>query len=233
MKKVKFINLGYTDSDFHPFTMNPSYYMLKSYYNYRGQHAGSYVWNDPILSNKRTVNSVVDELILEKNDVVCFSFFIWNHKRTAMTAKQLKQHLPDTVIVAGGPNLNAHNNEDFFDEYPFVDIAVYGDGEHAIVEILDSVYEDRSINENNYYAVNIATPTKIYPHRVFFDQEYNSHSAILDCQDDIIRDVKLLQSENPTVHFRWEIARGCPYACSFCDWSSGLHNKVKRKKIDY
>jgi len=25
----------------------------------------------------------------------------------------------------------------------------------------------------------------------------------------------------------WETTKGCPYACTFCDWSSGLHNKVR------
>lgn len=234
MKKVKFINLGfeYSQTDI-PFTMNPNYYMLKSYYDYRGKHAKNYTWNDPLLLDNTSVNQIVTELVNEQNDVVCFSFFVWNHVRTAMVAKKLKQNLPDTVIVAGGPNLNAHSDKKFFDDHPFIDFVVYGDGEQALVEILDSVYENRPIDENSKYAVNIATPEKVYPHRVFFDKEYNTYSAILHCKDDIIRDVKSIKKYHTDIQFRWEVARGCPYACSFCDWSSGLHHKVKRKKIDW
>lgn len=231
MKKVKFINLGGYG---FVHRINPSYYILKSYYKFRGKNVDQIVWLTPTMSNLATVKSTLDEIDADIPDVLCVSSFVWNHDRTMRIAKTVKERYPETVVVAGGPNLDAHKNENFFIEYPYIDYVVYGDGEQAFVEILDSIVENRSIDPNSKNAVNIVTHSEKFPFKVFNDTEYSSISSVLDCKQEIAEEVEYLRSTGiEKIFFQWERARGCPYTCSFCDWSSGLHNKVKRKKSNW
>jgi hypothetical protein len=39
--------------------------------------------------------------------------------------------------------------------------------------------------------------------------------------------------KNHNMWFPYTLTRGCPYACTFCDWNSGLGNKVSRRKNTY
>ena len=40
-------------------------------------------------------------------------------------------------------------------------------------------------------------------------------------------------SQHTTPWISYTLTRGCPYACTFCDWNSGLGNKVSRRKNTY
>ena len=231
MKKIKFINLGAWATNHR---INPSYYILKSYYKFKGKQSNNIRWLTPIMSGQATVESVLNEIDTNTPDILCVSSFVWNHERTMRIAKTVKEKYPETVVVAGGPNLDAHKNEHFFVEYPYIDYVVYGDGEQAFVEIIDSVVENRNVNPENKNAVNIVTHTQKFPFKVFNDTEYSGISSVLDCKEEIAQEVKYLKSTGiNNIFFQWERARGCPYTCSFCDWSSGLHNKVKRKKSNW
>ena len=233
MKSVKFVNLGLPWATNKGFTLNTSYYILKSYYKFRGKYYINYTWHDPIFSGQISVEEALHEIIAENPTIICLSMFVWNHNRSMSLAKKIRKQLPNTKIIVGGPNLNAHTSNNFFVTHPFIDYVVYGDGEKPFVEILDSIYENRPINENSTHAVNLISPKKKYPHRVFVDVQYESISSILDCKEDITRDVLKLRKTYAKIDVRWERARGCPYGCSFCDWSSGLHHKVKRKKSNW
>lgn len=228
MKKVKFVNLGLYGQFF---TINTNYYNLKSYYNYSGKNQDKVQWLESIISDVISVDEAVDEIVADNPDILCLSFFVWNHERTLLIGCRIKEKFPNIKIVAGGPNLDAHKNPNFFNELPFVDYVAYGDGEQALTEIIDSIVENRHINSGNKNAVNIVTREKIYPHKVFDDKIFFDRSIILESQADILNDIKKMKATTPdrNIIFRYERARGCPYKCSFCDWSQGLHNKVKRR----
>lgn len=231
MKKVKFINLGGWALAHR---INPSYYILKSYYKFRGKNVDQIVWLTPTMSNRATIESTLAEIDADTPDILCISSFVWNHERTMRIAKTVKEKYPKTIVVAGGPNLDAHKNKNFFAEHPYIDYVVYGDGEQAFVEILDSIVENRSIDSSSKNAVNIVTHLEKFPFKVFNDTEYSTRSSVLDCKEEIAEEVEYLRSTGiDNIFFQWERARGCPYTCSFCDWSSGLHNKVKRKKSNW
>jgi hypothetical protein len=41
------------------------------------------------------------------------------------------------------------------------------------------------------------------------------------------------KKKNVPVWLPYTLTRGCPYSCTFCDWNSGLGNKVSRRKNTY
>ena len=225
---LKFVNLGLHVYGFsETFRINPNFYHLKSYYQFRSKNYDKINWLPRTLCPNETVSEIVNTIVKESVDVLCISCFVWNQDRIMMIAEHVKQLLPNIKIVAGGPNLLAHKEENFFEVYPFIDYTVYGDGEQAFVEILDSIVENRTLADTT---VNTVTKEKMYPFKIFDDAEYKTISPILSCKDDIIEDVESLRGKGYRIHFHWERARGCPYTCSFCDWSSGLHHKVKRSE---
>ena len=232
MINLKFVNIGIIvhGSD-KMMRINPNFYHLKSYYEFKGNHFKKVNWLPRILDPWISVNEIVDQVAQENINVLCLSFFSWNHDKTMMVAKIVKRKFPHIKIIAGGPNLWAHKDENFFIEHSFIDYVVYGDGEEAFSEIIDSIVENRQLKDDQ--AVNIVTKEKKYPFRVFKDLNYQNTSAILSCKKDIKEDVEYFYKKELEVVIHWERARGCPYKCSFCDWSSGLHHKVTRSKSDW
>jgi hypothetical protein len=41
------------------------------------------------------------------------------------------------------------------------------------------------------------------------------------------------KKKNISIWLPYTLTRGCPYSCTFCDWNSGLGNKVSRRKNTY
>lgn len=205
--------------------MNPGYYILKSYYKYKSpENYKKLEWLEPHF--KPLFNEDMEEVLKEDIDVLCLSFFIWNFSALSRLAKRFKEIRPDIIIIAGGPQLDAHKRFGFFEEHPYIDYVVYGDGEDAFASILDATFAKTEIPTTS---VNIITKDKKYPHRVFSDKEFWNRSYILDLKEEIEYDVYRILKHCKGIKLDWEIDRGCPYKCSFCDWSSGLHHKVKRR----
>jgi tRNA A37 methylthiotransferase MiaB len=170
-------------------------------------------------------NEDIEDIVNQNIDVLCLSFFIWNVSSLNRLAKRAKEANPNIVIIAGGPQLDAHKRQGFFDDYPYIDYVVYGDGEEPFADILDALFEKRSIVSTS----NLVTKDMTYPHKVFSDKGFWNTSYVLDMKEEIKADLERILKTCKGIKLDWEVDRGCPYACTFCDWSSGLHHKVKRR----
>jgi len=231
--KLKFINLYLSSKYINFISINLNYFMLKSYYRYKNiTNHDRIIWTDQIWQPYYTVNQIVDIVLEEKIDILCLSLFVWNSDFTYQIAKKTKEKNPNIKIIVGGPDVNALSDKDFFKKHHYIDYAVYGDGEEAFAKILDSILDNKPLLNG----VNTVTKEKIYPHKIFFDKEYNKKSSFMSEKSIIkkhVNEVRQNTADNYFLQLRWERARGCPYKCSFCDWSSGLHHKVKRKKSNW
>jgi len=164
--RIKFINLNKYEKDGihrgaiavkHSVTtafLNPSYYMLKTYFNYKSKNKSALTWLDPIQTSIIDSDVIIKEIIDEKTDILCLAFFAWSTDRLFYIISEVKRINPGIIIIAGGPDIDAHKNEKFFTNHPEIDYVVYGDGEEALLEILDSIIEKRDLDENS---VNIVT----------------------------------------------------------------------------
>lgn len=165
-------------------------------------------------------------------DIAFFSCYMWNWEYNKKIAELLKEANPNIKIVFGGPQVtNRPNEEKFFENHPYVDSISLNEGEQTFVTILetfvqklplDDVYEGGRLDE-----LDIPSP---YLTGVFDDimQRYEGTGIVW----------------NGTL----ETNRGCPFACTFCDWGSLTYAKIKKfpmpkvlqeltwmaeKKIDY
>lgn len=181
---------------------------------------GEFVWR------RDHIPDVVD--ILKNHDIVGFSTYVWNRSYNAVLARELKKANPDILILAGGPEYPIEK-PDFFDKYPFIDICAKLEGEKSFKRILEK-FRDGITDFTDIPGLLI-----------------NIDGKILDTGDAVrIDDLDTIPSPYLTGIFdklmkkhpeiRWnatlETNRGCPYACTFCDWGSLTYNKVKKFNLE-
>jgi len=148
----------------------------------------------------------IDQVICELDDpVLCgFSCYMWNEQYCLELARQVKIKFPDCVIIFGGPQSSSQMYA-----HQFIDAIALAEGEESFVKIL------RSILHNN-------TVDALYPADRLQDLDIPS-PYLTGVFDNII-------SANPDAVWAMtlETNRGCPYACTFCDWGGVTYSKIKR-----
>ncbi|MGD9043068.1 MAG: B12-binding domain-containing radical SAM protein [Desulfobacterales bacterium] len=127
------------------------------------------------------------EILLErKPDIVGFTVYCWNLKRSLYFAKQLKETYSPRIIF-GGPEITPDNSS--LAAHP-IDFFVYGEGEALFVKLLQdpAIWEKRSSME---------------PAGAIFKKSPSPY--FLDVLEPEIEDLMLLETQ-----------RGCPYRCGYC-----------------
>lgn len=152
------------------------------------------------------INTVLSRL---ENPTVCgFSCYLWNEQYCLKLARQIKEQWPNCLIIFGGSQVSGamlkHN---------FIDSLVLAEGEEAFVTILKHIISNTS-------------PDKIYNRSRLLDLNIPSPytTGVFD---------KLIE-ENPNTIWAMtlETNRGCPYACTFCDWGGTTYSKVRKFSIN-
>lgn len=160
---------------------------------------------------------------LKDSDIIAFSTYVWNKNYNYALAKKIKEQKPNCIIIFGGPELPI-TKADIFQRYPFIDIVVKGEGEITFKNVLEHIADNLPldpvpgilINKNNV-AVDTGESERI-------DKLEDIPSPYLTgVFDKLIAETKDIEW-NATL----ETNRGCPYACTFCDWGSLTYNKVKK-----
>ena len=228
--KIKFFANCPVTLDQYP--INPAFFYIKHYYDLHGLNP-KVEWLPADLFILDELETVLQKIEKDKPDVVAFSIFLWNETFQNKLAQEIKKRWSNIITVAGGPQLIAHKDLDFFNRHPYFDYVVYGDGELAFQQIID--FKSGHIKNKERF-VNIVEPGIIYTFEQLVDEEYFSSSPILNQQEFIIKHITDLEIRNVSrskMMFGIEFARGCMYNCTFCDWGQNLTKKVKRRRINW
>ena len=191
-------------------------------------------WLIPI-QRKLTESALIDICNKEKPDMLCTSHYIWNHSFLIEQLNNIKLKIPTTTkIVAGGPSIDVNVNKQFFNDYPFIDYAIYGAGESAFANLVDSVLSNKKLLKFN--TSNLGWYDADKKKQIVSEFKYVPQSTVSPylSNKDLFTDMinqEVTQGVNVIVPY--DLTRGCPYACTFCDWNSGLSNKVSRRKNSY
>jgi putative methyltransferase len=182
-------------------------------------------WLDPIWRSAR-VSELLDREDILGIDVLGLSCYTWNWALQCAIATAVKEHNPDCVVVAGGPEPD-YNDPDFFLKYPFIDAVVVKDGEIAFSSMLDSIacgvrdYSDIAglVLPGGADRLPRVTGAPVVP-TVFDYSPYIAQSEFYS---------RFAETHPPSAFDAiMETSRGCPYGCSFCDWGSSTMSKVRR-----
>jgi putative methyltransferase len=206
---------------------------LKTYYDHFGKHPKKFNWVVPNV-NPQNDYEIKKALLKDPPTVFGFSGYIWNINQCYHIAEWVREEFPDCLIVAGGPQPEYKWNTTYFQEHPYIDMVVPYEGEIPFTDILDTIAEGRDDFQNCADLV-LADPsnpfqgwkksTKTVPRKNF---EFPP-SQFIHCQTELEALIQETIDSGNKVAGSWEINRGCPYQCTFCDWGGGTYTKIRRK----
>ena len=176
-------------------------------------------WLDPLFRN-RPLEQMVAGIDFRDVDVLGLSCYEWNWQLNTQIASHAKKINPSINVIAGGPHPD-YKNPKFWDKYPMIDSVVHHDGEKAFASLLKG--------EKN--APGTATRDGIGPLSLLEDFRY---SPWLHNKEWLL-EFKKKHVDHPDTKagvVMWETDRGCPFACSFCDWGSATMQKVRRVPME-
>ena len=124
-----------------------------------------------------TPENIVKNHYKETPHIATFSISMWNEQLSLKIAKILKEKF-NTLIIFGGASC-PHYPVEYFEKYPFIDIAIRAEGEDAFNEVLlrylsdkkdfskitNVAYRDQKSNKCiiNYEHINFTKDLDIYP----------------------------------------------------------------------
>ncbi len=149
-------------------------------------------------TDDKAASYIAQEILKENPDICGFSIFVWNKSILEKAAKILKEN--DVICIAGGPEVTAHP-EDFSD----FDYTVCGQGEAKVPNLIMNI-----LSKNQ-------TPPSAFPLS-------NKKSDLLFSENlESFPSPYLDGTINPSEYegALWELARGCPFKCSYCYESKG------------
>lgn len=159
---------------------------------------------------------------LDTPKVFGISCYSWNWAYSMALGDAVKAAYPNCLLVIGGPQV-PQCSESFFEKYPYIDLIVHGEGEVAFREIL----QEFCAKDPNYTEIRGLT-VRVENNRSFRTQPRERIDDLSILPSPYLSGVfdEILKSPN-----RWNVCqethRGCPYACTFCDWGSSVFTKVR------
>lgn len=165
-----------------------------------------------------SIEAILEELVASQVTAVGFPVYIWNHDRVISLSNQLKQRLPDLIIMAGGPEATA-DPERLLNEAPF-DLVVVGEGELTMAEICQRIFEQQSLVGIAGTASKGAGEMVLLPRPQMPSLDALPSPYLMGLLDRYIDQGMV-----------WQLSRGCPFACEFCYDGMG-DRSVRRYPLD-
>lgn len=200
---------------------NLAIFCLKSYAEKYGAQTASIEIKEYTINHY--VEDILQDLYLEKADVVIFSCYIWNISFVRELAAELKKVSPKLKIWVGGPEVS-YSSEKFLRDNPAVDLVMLGEGEQVFTA-LTARMERGGLTENGE-----DMPTGVtWRTEEGTDQTATTGFApVMDLNrlPFVYEDFRLF--EHKIIYY--ETSRGCPFSCSYC--LSSVDKRVRLRALD-
>lgn len=160
-------------------------------------------------------------------DVLGISLYTWNQRYSLEVARRARALAPGLTIVAGGPSVPRRAAAEFLAHHPWLDAVVLGEGERAFVDIVASVRDQSSL----VAVAGVVTPQSAGPARARLagDAFAGIGSPYLD---GTFEELVARGEIGPIGAAVLETNRGCPFACTFCDWGQATQSKVNELPLE-
>lgn len=235
VREIKKIKILFYHAESRSDWLYPTALQLKTYIDlFYADIADQLQWLIP-LQQKISDKELIEYIEQADVDILCTSHYLWNHSFLIDQLENIKRHLKPTVkIIAGGPSIDVNKNTNFFKQHPYIDYAVYGAGEQAFADIINHLVFEKPLiafNTSNCAWQHHKTGSIVVADYKFVKMV--DVSPFVHNQEMFAAMVANIDKKNASVWLPYTLTRGCPYSCTFCDWNSGLGNKVSRRKNTY
>ncbi len=151
-------------------------------------------------------------------DVIGLSTYPWNAAYSLAAARAIRQSNPTALIIAGGPAVPRRraSAERLLADNPAIDLLVFGEGEVALVNILERHLDGAGFDGITGVGFRQPGGQPCFgppPERIV--DLSRTASPYLDGTFDAL----LRRDRGRFGMALVETNRGCPFSCTFCDWS--------------
>ena len=152
---------------------------------------------------------LIDMIVEKKPDLLGFSLYLWNAKRSLHIAHEIKRKLPNIRIIVGGPEVTLE--ADYILNNKAIDIGCFRDGELTFCEIVKTSL-DKSKDWSKIKGIFYRESGKVHftPQR-----EYLQNLNIIPSPFSL----KYFDLKNYSA-ISYETLRGCPCQCTYCNWAT-------------
>jgi putative methyltransferase len=170
-------------------------------------------------------------LVTEHNiDILCISLYLWNISHSLSMIRNIRSLLQEKVtIIAGGPALDVDNDTSIVEANLDIDYFVYSHGERALLTILQSIVNNAPLNASTVkncvwkdHATNIIQKTPFE----FIKVKSSPFIKNKDLFRYMVVALRECCSDDTDIDLTYASTRGCPFTCTFCDWTKGLSSTV-------
>ncbi len=145
---------------------------------------------------------IIDQIYRRRPPVLLLSCYIWNIEMMMDFAAEYKLIAPETLIVAGGPEVS-YNSRQVLEENPAIDMILSGEGEKPFVQLLEHLEGDRPVEDVHSLTYRCGSSILENP----WEEEIDLAELPFAYMD-------LAQLDHKILYF--ETIRGCPFRCSYC-----------------
>lgn len=189
----------------------------------------------PIVYSSAPKDILAEQYARYGQGVWLFSNYMWSVASNLEVSAAVKQHNRGNITIHGGPSTPSYDAacNAFMTRHDSIDIAVHGEGESTIVDLLGSLGSSnmRLDRLHDVNGITFRTASNGADGRA-------SDTFVRTPPRPVIRDLNIL----PSPYLRGTFAsyqgsidaaiiesnRGCPFGCTFCDWGSATRQKIRK-----
>lgn len=167
-----------------------------------------------------SIDDVVNKVVSERPAYVGITLFTVGVWGAAAIARKIKQTLPQTIIIVGGPHISSMGPETIkrFEEF---DIAVVGEGERILLEVLDALATGKKLTEVAGIICRDGPFVRVTPgvpaNKVLDELPFPAWDLLPDFPHAYMPAIYDFP-RGPVATIA--ASRGCPFHCKFCDTST-------------
>ncbi len=198
--------------------------------------AGAYRFDLPFVSTARGLLEAVER---EGPGLCLFSSYVWSLDGNLAASRAVKAIDPRCLTIHGGPSMprRSEASQELIEKHGHVDILVRGEGEATLADLLArpaALFGPRHVRDAALREIPgivfrdadgrmVRTPDRELVREL--DQLPSPYLSGLFDRMLALRRTDAAVPELP--HAALETSRGCPYGCTFCDWGSATHQRIR------
>ncbi|MDP3233642.1 MAG: radical SAM protein [Myxococcales bacterium] len=159
----------------------------------------------PSLTDSLGDTALAERIAADEPDVLGLSLYLWNVERSLHLAREVKKRSPHTQVWVGGPEVSADNT--WLQQQTGYDLAVSGEGEETLVELLEHSLAGRELA--GLSGVSVRTPTGLTP----FGPKRAAKFPLSQYPSPYLAGLVPVEPQRSVYA---EGARGCRSKCTFC-----------------